>query len=55
VCVNGNCIEVQTGECLCGVYWVGFGLKKEDALSLFAFSRALFYAIWKVKQNKREK
>jgi hypothetical protein len=28
VSVNGNFIEVQTGECLCGVYWVGFGMKK---------------------------
>jgi hypothetical protein len=29
-------------------------MKKEDALSLFAFSRALFYAIWEVKQTRRD-
>jgi hypothetical protein len=33
---------VQTGECLCGVYWIGFGLKKEGVLTLFPFGRALF-------------
>jgi hypothetical protein len=45
VCVNGNCIEVQTGECLCDVYWVGFAMKNEGVLSLFALSSPLFYAI----------
>jgi hypothetical protein len=39
---------------LCGVYWIEFGLKKEDALSLFHFSRALFYAVCEVKANKKE-
>ena len=53
LCVNGNFIEVQTGEYLCDVYWIVFGLKKEDALSLFPLSRALFYAILEIKSNKK--
>jgi len=54
VCVNGNCSKVQTAQCLCAaVYWIEFGLKIEDVSSLFPFSRVLFYAIWKVKANKK--
>jgi hypothetical protein len=53
VIVNGNFSEVQTGECLCGVYWVGLGMKK-GVLLLFAFSRALFYAVWVVKQTRSD-
>jgi hypothetical protein len=45
---------MQTGECLYGVYWVGFGVKNEGVLSLFAFSRALFYAVWEVKQTRSD-
>ena len=27
VCVNENCSKVQTGEYLCGVNWIEFGVK----------------------------
>jgi len=54
VCVNGNCSKVQNAQYLCAaVYWIEFGLKIEDALSLFPFSRVLFYAIWKMEANKK--
>ena len=44
---------VCIGLSLCGVYWIEFGLKRR-CLSLFPFSRALFYAIWEVKQTRRD-
>jgi hypothetical protein len=54
LCVNENCSKFQTAKCLRGVYSVKFGLKKEDALSLFHVSRAaVFYAFLEVKANKK--
>ena len=48
-----NCSKVQTANCLCGVYWIEFGLKEKLFGRCFFFNCALFQAIWEVKANKK--
>ena len=52
VSLNKTCNKARIGKYLSRVYPIKFGLKKEDAFSLFYFSRVLFYVIWENKEKK---
>ena len=45
IVIKCNCITVRIGKCLCDVCQIVFGLKQEDASSLFAFNSASAYAV----------